>query len=189
VRSSSPLRYPLHLAESKGDQHRLGVDIPIVGSDATAAIRDYLERRGPSDPSSPLFAFTNGTPLTHTYLVKCTAELAALAKIERVDPSTGRPYAGVSLREGGATWLSESGVEDRLVQKIGRWKSYCYARYIHSSDQTLDNTFATGTSCVGSRHVPAVLTVWGLLGVILTVSHAITPYTRLNTEVQGLIDG
>jgi hypothetical protein len=143
VRSSSPLRYTLHLAESKGDQHRLGVDIPIVGPDATAAIRDYLERRGPSDPSSPLFVFTNGTPLTHSYLVKRTAELAALAKVVRVDPSTGRPYAGVSFRKGGATWLSESGVEDRLVQKIGRWKSYCYARYIHPSDQTLDNAFAT----------------------------------------------
>jgi hypothetical protein len=132
VRSSSPLRYTLHLAESKGDQHRLCIYIPIVGPDATAVIRDSLERRGPSDQSSPLFAFTNGTPLTHSYLVKRTAELAST-----------HPLAGVSFRKCGATWLSESGVEDRLVQKIGQWKSYCYAHYIHPSDQTLDNAFAT----------------------------------------------
>jgi hypothetical protein len=47
----------------------------------------------------------------------------------------------VSFRKGGATALAESGVPDRVIQELGRWKSFAYQRYVHSTDAALNKAF------------------------------------------------
>ena len=84
-------------------------------------------RRLPSSirhSGAPLFAFESGLPLTRAVLLSVTSHLLHCA---RVDTSS---YDGVSFRRGGATFLSSAGVSDRLIQIMGRWQSYVYARYI-----------------------------------------------------------
>ena len=39
-------------------------------------------------------------------------------------------YAGHSLRQGSSTVCALHCIEDHVIQKLGRWSSNCYQRYI-----------------------------------------------------------
>ncbi|CAC5385283.1 unnamed protein product [Mytilus coruscus] len=43
-------------------------------------------------------------------------------------------YSGHSFRIGAATTCSSNGIQDHMIQTLGRWKSGCYSRYIRTSD-------------------------------------------------------
>lgn len=143
VTSNAPLEYSLTLAESKTDAYSEGVALPVSGPSATAAMRSYLSKRpgGAPGPNAPLFARADGSPLTHKWLVDTTSALVSLARVPMVDRVTGRTCVGVSFRSGGATALAEAGVSDRQIQILGRWKSFCYQRYIRESTATLSTVF------------------------------------------------
>jgi hypothetical protein len=140
---SSPPSYSILIAESKTDQLRAGVRVRVAGRSATRALSHYLAKRAPTHtPNSPLFARADGSPLTHAFLVESTIALAKKANISFTDPQSGRQFSGVSFRKGGATALAEAGVPDRIIQELGRWKSFCYKRYIHASELSLLKVFA-----------------------------------------------
>ncbi|CAG2225805.1 unnamed protein product [Mytilus edulis] len=43
-------------------------------------------------------------------------------------------YSGHSFRIGAATTCSSNGIQDHMIQTLGRWKSDCYSRYIRTSE-------------------------------------------------------
>jgi hypothetical protein len=141
--SSNPPAYTLRIPEFKTDQLRAGTTVRIAGNAAIQALHSYLSQRSPKLSSSPpLFARADGSPMTHAWLVDSTAALVKRTKISLTDPQSGRTFVGVSFRKGGATALAEAGVPDRVIQELGRWKSFCYKRYIHASELSLFKVFA-----------------------------------------------
>ena len=86
------------------------------------ALNKYIGVRSP-DPGPP-FIFQSGAPLTRQALVSHLHE--ALEKVG-IDHSR---YNGHSFRTGAATTVAQHGLEDSLIQTLGRWKSSAYKLYI-----------------------------------------------------------
>ena len=87
-----------------------------------SAIFSYLPAR-PSG-SGPLFIFQNGSPLSRPLLV---------SKLQEALHQAGIPagsYTGHSFCVGAATTTAQAGISDSLIQKLGRWKSTAFCRYI-----------------------------------------------------------
>jgi hypothetical protein len=121
----------LRLRVSKADPFGKGCDVRIACPAALEDMRRYLRGRGPFSPAQPLFMLSDGSALTLR-----TAMTAARALLERsgVDLSASR---GLSFRRGGATSLALAGVPDRIIQQLGRWRSFVYSIYIEEPVQSL----------------------------------------------------
>ena len=72
----------------------------------------------------PLFHFQDGRYLTRDLLVR---EIRLALGSVGIDVSA---YSGHSFRIGAATSAASAGVEDALIQTLGRWKSTAYLQYI-----------------------------------------------------------
>lgn len=72
----------------------------------------------------PLFHLKDGRPLTKPAFVDRIKETLTKAGID------GSSYAGHSFRIGAATPTAADGVEDSMIQMLGRWKSSTYLVYI-----------------------------------------------------------
>ncbi len=141
VGHTNPPVYLIHLKTSKTDRFNEGKPVRVFARRAITALRDYLDRRpGPLTPSSPLFAFDDGTPLSRPTLINATLRLLSAANIPMFDPD-GNICEGVSFRKGGATWLASRGVPDRIIQFLGRWKTMTFVRYIHPSTREYARIF------------------------------------------------
>ena len=77
-----------------------------------------------SSAPGPLLVFCNGKFLTRVALVSNLQD--ALQKEGLVHKN----YKGHSFRIGAATTAAQSGIEDSLIQTLGRWKSEAYKIYI-----------------------------------------------------------
>ena len=122
----TPTMVQINIKASKTDPFRKGVTICLgrTNSDLcpVAALAAYTTIRGCED--GPFFYFENRAPLTREQFVKMTkAKLAAAG----IDPTS---YSGHSFRIGAATTASAYGVEDSLIQTLGRWKSAAYLLYV-----------------------------------------------------------
>ena len=71
--------------------------------------------------SLPLFVTEDGKPMTSKYAQKILKEL-----LKRAGFDESLWQFGLSLRRGGATTLAASGVPDRVIRAMGRWKSGSY---------------------------------------------------------------
>ena len=60
-----------------------------------------------------------------------------------------RQYSSHSFRHGAATSCSAAGVEDHLIQTLGRWSSNCYIRYIHTPESAISR--AQRQMCVDKK--------------------------------------
>ena len=49
-------------------------------------------------------------------------------------------YAGHSLRRGSSTVCALHRIEDHVIQKLGRWSSNCYQRYIDTPKSVIKDT-------------------------------------------------
>ena len=127
-----PTFMQLTLKGSKTDPFRQGVTITVGHTGdklcPVSAMLAYAVVRGNS--SGPLFKLPNGKPLTRPYFVD---------KVREVLAHLGYPphsYAGHSYRVGAATTAATVGIEDSLIQTLGRWRSSAYLLYIRiPSDQ------------------------------------------------------
>ena len=131
--AKSPSMVSLLLRHSKTDQARKGVKIVIgkTGDDLcpVAALLRYLAKRG--DRPGPLFMCSNGKPLTKTRFVTEIRSALTKAKLP------ARDYAGHSFRIGAATTAAVAGLEDSLIQTLGRWKSSAYLTYVRIDPRRL----------------------------------------------------
>ena len=130
---SSPSLMRVRIKQSKTDPFRLGVDIylgkappPLCPISAMVA---YIASRGPQP--GPLFLFSDGSSLSRQRLVDLVRDC-----LRRAGLNEGS-YAGHSFRIGAATTAAATGVEDSLIQTLGRWQSSAYLRYIHISRSSL----------------------------------------------------
>ena len=114
-----PRMVKLHLRKSKCDQFWLGADI-ILGRTLTplcpvASVLSYIVVRR-TDPG-PFFLSTEGRTITKAWFV---------GKIRGIVAGLGLPqhqYAGHSFRIGAATSAALVGIEDLMIQTLGRWHS------------------------------------------------------------------
>ena len=133
-----PTFLSVSLKRSKTDPFGAGSTI-IIGRTNHAicpvtAILSYLSIRESSD--GPLFIFQNGTTLSKTRLVTALKNALYTVGID----ATG--YSGHSFRIGAATAAASAGLNDSLIQSLGRWKSAAFLEYI----RTPHNTFVEVSS-------------------------------------------
>ena len=131
VEADSPVNpsiVKIRLKKSKTDQLGRGVDV-FVGRTGNAicpveAITSYVMVRGAD--SGPFFRFEDLTPLTKPKFV---------ARVREVLQALGLPYncfAGHSFRIGAATAAAQAGIEDSVIQLLGRWSSAAFLSYVRT---------------------------------------------------------
>ena len=86
------------------------------------AMRAYLALRGLSP--GPLFIFPGGAPVTKSFF---TTQLKKSLTWAGLSPLC---YKGHSFRIGAATAAAMQGVSDEEIQRMGRWKSQAFKKYI-----------------------------------------------------------
>lgn len=121
------------LRHSKTDPFGAGVYIHLGRTDEVlcpvSSVLSYLAIRPGS--GGPLFIFKNGTPLSKSLLVKHLREALQKAGISTEN------YNGHSFRIGAATAAARAGLNDSLIQSLGRWKSSAFTTYIRTPVEQL----------------------------------------------------
>ena len=127
----------LILKGSKTDPFRFGVSIPFYKQESmlcpVTALHRFMRQRSKfaMDPRLPLFLFEDFTHLTRKtflYMLQSTCESSGV---------NAAGYHGHSFRIGGATLCAAMGIEDHLIQSLGRWSSNCYKTYVHVSTSSI----------------------------------------------------
>ena len=132
---TTPTIARLNIKQSKTDPFRQGVGV-FLGTTGSSicpvqALIQYIGVRSPSP--GPLFTLNNGLPLTRNLLVQ---RLQSALRKAGLDDSH---YNGHSFRIGAATSAAQHGLEDSLIQTLGRWRSDAYRTYIRLPRAQLAN--------------------------------------------------
>ena len=135
----NPTMVCIHLKQSKCDQFGRGADV-ILGRSGNAlcpvaAILNYMIARGTE--SGSFFLDSSGCIITKSWFIN---------QIRGVLNDIGLPqhqYAGHSFRIGAATTAALAGVEDSVIQTLGRWQSAAFLRYIRLPREQLAALSAT----------------------------------------------
>ena len=136
--SFSTNSYTFHLKSSKTDPFCHGVPIVIFANSVScpvASMRKFISLRryqGASN-SSPLFLDYDNCVLTRYRFIAYLRHLLVRMGLNE------KLYGGHSFRIGAATTAGAAGVEDHLIQTMGRWYSDCYTRYIRTSNNSIKN--------------------------------------------------
>ena len=130
---STPTMLQIHLKKSKCDQAGRGADIVIGRTGCklcpVSAVLHYITARG--DQAGPFFINSSKETITKAWFV---------ARIRELLGSIGLPqhqYAGHSFRIGAATTAAMAGVEDSMIQTLGRWHSAAFLQYIRTPKEHL----------------------------------------------------
>ena len=125
---ANPTLVRFHLKRSKCDQFGRGVDVFIgrTGDELcpVTAVLSFIARRGPKPGS--FFLLQDGSPLTKGYFVGQVQKALTRAGIQSSN------YTGHSFRSGAATAAANAGVEDSVIQMLGRWNSPAFLTYIRT---------------------------------------------------------
>ena len=120
----------LVLKASKTDPFRLGVSVSYFKVNCSfcpiEALRNFLglRIRFANSPYTPLFLFENYshlTRLTFLDLLHRTCKIAGL---------NSNQFKGHSFRIGAATSAASKGIQDHMIQCLGRWRSDAYKTYV-----------------------------------------------------------
>ncbi|CAG2196980.1 unnamed protein product [Mytilus edulis] len=130
--------FTLHLNSSKCDPFREGINITIFENDIFNPVdlmRRYIQVRKNygARPDSYLFVNDeyNNAPLSRDTFISLLRE--SLFRLGYNDSK----FCGHSFRIGAATSAAAAGVEDHIIQTLGRWSSDCYIRYIRTDPKTV----------------------------------------------------
>ena len=88
------------------------------------AALDEIVKQIPAGENLPAFCTMGKRPINYNLFQKFLKEM-----IEKVGYNS-KEYSTHSFRRGGTTFLAQCGVEPRLIQLMGDWKSDCFKRYI-----------------------------------------------------------
>ena len=123
----------IHLRKSKCNQFGAGADILLgrTGCDLcpVVAILAYVSQRG----KSPRHFFIDGEG-------KTIAKLRFITQLRGYLKSADLPsdqFAGHSFRIRAATTAAQVGMEDSIIQTLGKWHSAAFLRYIHTPHDRL----------------------------------------------------
>ena len=123
----------VRIKRSKTDQFGSGAYIFLSRTSAdlcpVTALLSYLSVR-PTNPG-PLFIYQDGSCLSKVKLVQALNQ--ALLSVG-IDPTF---YKGHSFRIGAATTAAAMGIEDSLIQRMGRWTSNAFRLYIRTPPEDL----------------------------------------------------
>ena len=127
-----------HLRSSKCDPFRKGVNITIYENSVFRPVdtmHKYLKLRLGTGalPEYPLFVEDehNALPLRRDTFISFLRQL-----LVSLGYNTSK-FSGHSFRIGAATSAAACGVEDHVIQTLGRWSSDSYIRYIHTDSKIL----------------------------------------------------
>ena len=133
----------LNLPTSKNDTFNEGVKIPIFNSSPLFPVNTlskYISARRArgAAPSSPLFlnSEVDASPLSRSTFILNLKEVLSRAGYE------DQKFSGHSFRIGACTTGAAAGIEDHMLQVLGRWKSGCYMRYIRTQLQSISDAQA-----------------------------------------------
>ena len=123
----------MFLKRSKTDQYGRGTEV-FLGATAddicpVAAVRGYVAQRGVSP--GPFFRDGEGSPLTKAKFVERVRSVLRRAGVVQSG------YSGHSFRIGAATVAAQAGLEDSVIQALGRWSSPAFLRYIRTPREEL----------------------------------------------------
>ena len=128
-----PKSIRIHLKRSKCDQFGAGVDIHLGRTTSplcpVTAVLAYMASR--QDTPGPFFRDERGRPLTKATFVQ---------KVRHALSQLGLPaeqFAGHSFRIGAATAAAQAGLEDSVIQALGRWSSAAFLLYIRTPREHL----------------------------------------------------
>lgn len=120
--------FQVRLRRSKTNQQGPPILVPIaaIGTPAcpVASMNAYLQIRSQSHASRYLFLHSDGSPLTRYQFG------AVLTKAIRSTNIDAAGFKSHSFRIGAATWLAKKGVAYNVIQRMGRWSSDTFRRYI-----------------------------------------------------------
>lgn len=127
--------FTLLLRASKTDPFRKGVLVHIYTNDVLCpvkAMRRYMQLRLQQgvNSESALFYY-NQSSITRVKFIEYMRQVLEVVGLDT------KNYNGHSFRIGAATSAAAAGVEDHLIQTLGRWSSNCYTRYIRTSTQVI----------------------------------------------------
>ena len=125
----------IHLKKFKCDQAGRGADI-IIGCTGcnlcpVSAILHYI-----GDQAGPFFVNSSKGTITKAWFV---------ARIQEILGNIGLPqhqYTGHRFRSGVATTAAMAGVEDSMIQTLGRWHSATFLQYIRTPKEQLGEVSA-----------------------------------------------
>lgn len=150
-----PPRALLFIAQSKTDVFHEGATVALSanGGDLCPVrwLREVLANAPRKDPDAAVFQRADGSPASYDDLQAFIKALCASAGLDSARFSTH------SLRIGGATTLMKLGFAADAIQKLGRWVSDSYKRYLRFDPSVAANVSAALAQAAGSPQAP----VWG----------------------------
>ena len=118
----------IRLKRSKCDQFGSGINVYLGSTNSplcpVTALMAYMASR--REAPGPFFRDEHGRPLT---------KVAFVREIRRALSMLGLPseqFAGHSFRIGAATAAAQAGLEDSVIQALGRWSSAAFLLYIQT---------------------------------------------------------
>jgi hypothetical protein len=136
----------IRLKRSKTDTGHKGVEIIIAASNSsTCAVRalQRLFRLDPQPPTAPLFRFTNQTFSYSNFVT------AIQTRLRQHGFPHWNAFSGHSFRRGAALTAKLNRMLDSDIQRLGRWTSEAFQRYIDtdlSYRYRLNKQFVSGVS-------------------------------------------
>jgi hypothetical protein len=132
-----PASYIFYLKSSKTDPFGKGTSITIFSNKVLCPVlsmrKFILQRRNQGAyGASPLFLDYDHSVLTREKFVTYLRHLLSLTGLQESE------FTAHSFRVGAATTAGSVGVEDHLIQTMGRWSSDCCTRHIRPSHISLN---------------------------------------------------